>query len=111
MTSAMSDHESTIRDNTAKFVDNIIGDYDAVTKELLAQYEREEKLLRGIAKREASISNLSSELTSEKKKRKTAENRLATAEQKLQRLENTKALRLQRAYWRATRSFRRPNAR
>lgn len=111
MTPATSDHDSTVRDNTAKFLDIIIGDYDAVAKELVAQYEREEKLLGGIAKREASISKLSSDLSSEKKALKAAEARLAAAEQKLQRLENTKALRLQRAYWRATRPLRRPNAR
>lgn len=118
MTTATSDHGSTVRDNTARFIDSVAREYDSVAKELLSQYEREERLLGSITKREEKISAITKALSAEKTKRKAAEEklaaaekRLADAEERLHRLEQTKGLQLQRAYWRATRSIRRPNAR
>lgn len=118
MTATSDDPGRTVRENTARLVDGLTADYEAVAKELIGEYEREERLLGGIAKREEKIAALTAKLaeatsstTAQRERARAAEHQVEQLQERLQRLESTKALRLQRSYWRLRRGLRRPNAR
>ncbi|GAA1821043.1 hypothetical protein ACFXPS_45085 [Nocardia sp. NPDC059091] len=93
-----SDDLDTVRRNIARIVDETSKENDALVKELLAVYDRESKLLGGIRKRDKEITKLKTQLAQR-------DTKLASVNERLERLLESKAMRLQRAYWR----FRRPN--
>lgn len=87
-----------VRRNVAALVDEASQSNSALTQELLTAYDRESKLLGGIRKREKEITLLKSELAKRDVK-------LASVTERLERLLGSKAMQVQRAYWK----MRRPN--
>lgn len=87
-----------VRRNVAAIIDEASKSNVDLTQELLTAYDRESKLLGGIRKREKEIARLRSEVA-----RRDA--KLASVTERLERLLESKAMRVQRAYWR----LRRPN--
>lgn len=87
-----------IRRNVAAIVDEASKSNVDLTQELLTAYDRESKLLGGIRKREKEIARLKAVVAKRDAK-------LASVTERLERLLESKAMRVQRAYWR----LRRPN--
>lgn len=85
-----------VRRNVAAIVDEASKSNVDLTQELLTAYDRESKLLGGIRKREKEIALLRSEVA-----RRDA--KLASVTERLERLLESKAMRVQRAYWRLRR--------
>lgn len=85
-----------VRRNVAAIIDEASKSNVDLTQELLTAYDRESKLLGGIRKREKEIARLRSEVA-----RRDA--KLASVTERLERLLESKAMRVQRAYWRLRR--------
>ncbi|WP_267208516.1 hypothetical protein [Corynebacterium sp. Marseille-P8863] len=75
------------------FVGELIDELDGVYAKLAYEADRDERLLKGISKREREIELLKSRISS-------LETREKQLEAELQRLKNTKGYRLQQRYWR-----------
>ena len=87
-----------VRDNVARIVNESAKSNADLAMELLTAYDRESKLLGGIRKRENQIAKLKADIA-----RRDA--KLALVNERLERLLGSKAMQVQRAYWR----LRRPN--
>lgn len=85
-----------VRRNVAAIVDETSKSNIELTQELLSAYDRESKLLGGIRKREKEITRLKSELAKRDAK-------LASVSERLERLLGSKAMQVQRAYWKLRR--------
>lgn len=92
-------HLGQVGDNVAVIVAELVTKMDSVTDELLGQYQRETKLLNGIASRDKKITHLKKEGASTKNKIKRLEDENRSLKARLERLGNTKIMRLQRQYW------------
>lgn len=87
-----------VRRNVAAIVCEASKSNADLTTELLTAYDRESKLLGGIRRRDKEIARLKSEVAKR-------DNKLASMTERLERLLESKAMRVQRAYWK----LRRPN--
>lgn len=98
MNIAANDNEDidVVRDNVARVVDDVSTTNAELAKELLAAYDRESKLLGGVRKRQTEIDTLKAQLAARDAK-------LASVEERLERLLRSKAMQVQRAYWKLRR--------
>lgn len=87
---------AVVRDNVARIVDAATQSNADLTQELLTAYDRESKLLGGIRKRDKEIARLKSQL-------ETRDAKLASVTERLERLLGSKAMQVQRAYWKLRR--------
>ncbi|WP_240372416.1 hypothetical protein [Brevibacterium zhoupengii] len=98
MNIAANDNENIdiVRHNVARVVDDVSTTNAELAKELLTAYDRESKLLGGIRKRESEIAKLKAQVAARDAK-------LASVNERLDRLLRSKAMQVQRAYWRLRR--------
>ncbi|AIJ33988.1 Uncharacterised protein [Corynebacterium imitans] len=81
------------------FVQELIDELDGTYEQLLFEANRDEKLLKGIAKREREIERL-------KRKISSLESTGMQLEAEVQKLKNTKGYKLQTLYWRLRKAKR-----
>ena len=86
----------SVRENVSRVVDETSSLNAELAKELISAYDRESKLLGGINKREKEIARLKNEVAKRDAK-------LASVNERLDRLLRSKAMQVQRAYWRLRR--------
>ncbi|WP_210604456.1 hypothetical protein [Brevibacterium oceani] len=89
----------SVRDNVSRVIDETASLNADLAQELISAYDRESKLLGGIGKREREIARLKIELAKRDAK-------LASVNERLERLLGSKAMQVQRAYWRLRRPQR-----
>ena len=88
-----------VRENVTRVVGETSKVNAELAQELITAYDRESKLLGGISKREKEIARLRNELAKRDAK-------LAAVSERLDRLLGSKAMQVQRAYWRLRRPGR-----
>ena len=81
------------------FVQELIDELDETYGQLLYEANRDEKLLKGIAKRESEIEQLKREISN-------LETRGRQLEAEVQKLRGTKGYKLQKLYWRLRKATR-----
>ena len=87
---------ASVRENVSRVIDETSSLNAELAKELISSYDRESKLLGGINKRENEIARLKNEVAKRDAK-------LASVNERLERLLGSKAMQVQRAYWRLRR--------
>ena len=86
----------SVRENVSRVIDETSSLNAELAKELISAYDRESKLLGGINKREKEIERLKIEVAKRDAK-------LDSVNERLERLLGSKAMQVQRAYWRLRR--------
>ena len=89
----------SVRENVSRVIDETSSLNAELAKELISAYDRESKLLGGINKREKEIERLKNEVAKRDAK-------LDSVNERLERLLSSKAMQVQRAYWRLRRPQR-----
>lgn len=85
-----------VRANVSRVINESSMLNSELAQELITAYDRESKLLGGISKREKEIARLKNEVAKRDAK-------LASVNERLERLLRSKAMQVQRAYWRLRR--------
>jgi len=88
-----------VRDNVTRVINESSKLNSELAQELITAYERESKLLGGINRREKEIVRLRNEVAKRDAK-------LASVNERLERLLTSRAMQVQRAYWRLRRPQR-----
>ena len=87
---------ASVRENVSRVIDETSSLNAELAKELISAYDREAKLLGGINKRENEIARLKNEVAKRDAK-------LASVNERLERVLGSKGMQVQRAYWRLRR--------
>lgn len=95
-TTTGAEHIVAVRTNVSRVINESSMLNSELALELITAYERESKLLGGISKREREIARLKNEVAKRDAK-------LASVNERLERLLSSKAMQVQRAYWRLRR--------